>query len=180
MSGPAKPLLIYRGDPFLTCAIRTLRAADLESVVVVLGHRAEEVRSAVDLSRVTVVVNEGWRSGMLSSLKTGLAAMPSGVAGMLMTLVDLPALEATTCRAVIDAWQADPSRIVRPVHAGRRGHPVIFPAAIFDRIRSADYADGPRGLLRDHAALVTGIPVDDPGCVRDIDTPDEYRALAGE
>jgi molybdenum cofactor cytidylyltransferase len=114
---------------------------------------------------------------MLSSLKAGIRALATGVAGALVTVADLPTLAPATCRAVLTAWLADPERIVAPVHAGRRGHPVLFPRSLFDDILAAEHADGPRGVLRSHPGRLLEVAVDDAGCIADMDTPAEYRKI---
>lgn len=177
MGGPLKPLLPYRDGTFLTAIIAALRGGGMNEIFVVLGCRAAEVRAALDLSGVTVVENPDWRQGMLTSLRAGVRALPAGVAGALVTLVDLPALAAATVRAVAAAWQEDPARLVVAAHRGRRGHPVIFPGDLFAELLAGDFPDGPRGLRRAHADRERLEAVADPGCLTDIDTPAAYQRL---
>lgn len=175
MGGPLKQVMDWHGRPLLTAVLATLRAAGLTDLTVVLGCRAAEVRAACDLAAVRVVENPAWEEGMLSSLRAGLAALPDSAPGVLVTLADLPGLQPATVRAVLQAWQAAPERLVVAAHAGRRGHPVVFPRDLFPEIMRHDWPDGPRGLRRAHAARELPVAVDDPGCLRDIDDPEDYR-----
>ncbi len=177
MGGPLKQVMDWQGVPFLSAVLTTLRAAGLTDLTVVLGCRADEVRAACDLSAVRVVENPAWEQGMLSSLQAGIAALPAAAAGALVTLVDLPALQPATVRAVVAAWSEHPDRIIVPRRNGRGGHPVIFPADLFPEILQGDWPDGPRGLRRAHAARELPVPVDDPGCLLDIDDPEDYRRV---
>ncbi|MBI4859521.1 MAG: nucleotidyltransferase family protein [Candidatus Riflebacteria bacterium] len=178
MGGPLKPLLSWHGTSFLLAVAGTLRVAGIQEVVVVLGCRAAEVRCGVDLAGLTVVENRRWPDGMLSSLKSGLAALSARAPGALVTLVDLPGVAPSTCRSLIAAWSRDPGRIVAPRHDGRRGHPVIFPRSLFPRLLAFEDPAGPRGFLDRHPGLVLEIDTDDPGSIRDVDTVEEYEALS--
>ena len=65
--------------------------------------------------------------------------------------------------------------IVRAVHRGEHGHPVIFKRRIFDALRAADPAQGAKAVVR--AAEVEDVETGDPGVVDDIDTPEDYARL---
>jgi molybdenum cofactor cytidylyltransferase len=99
---------------------------------------------------------------------------------IVVTLVDVPMVSPHTIRTVIDAWRRARAPVVRPAFGPRRGHPVVFDRAIFDELRRAPLHEGARSVVRAHASDVLDVPVDDPGCVADIDTPADYRALVDE
>src|SRR6185312_5454279 len=71
--GSTKQLAVLRGRPLLAHAVAAMRAAPVERVIVVLGHDADAIRAAVDLSGVDAVVAEDWASGQAASLRRGLA-----------------------------------------------------------------------------------------------------------
>jgi molybdenum cofactor cytidylyltransferase len=64
-----------------------------------------------------------------------------------------------------------------PVHAGRRGHPLAVAPRLVSEIPGLDPAVGLRQLLERRPDEVVEVPVDDPGAVRDLDTPDDYERL---
>jgi molybdenum cofactor cytidylyltransferase len=99
---------------------------------------------------------------------------------VLVHLVDVPLVRADTVRAVIDAFLRTHAPVVRPVAGGRRGHPVLFSRRVFDELRRADPAVGAKAVVRDHAAHVCDVEVDDDGACRDVDTPEDYARLAPE
>jgi molybdenum cofactor cytidylyltransferase len=128
--------------------------------------------------RVRVVVNEAPERGQLSSLLCGIAALPEDAPAALMTLVDIPLVQTSTVRALIGAWQTDPAVLVRPVHEGRHGHPVIFGRALLRALANADPAHGAKPVVRSFAHEGLDVPVEDPGILIDLDTPDEYARHA--
>jgi len=179
--GRAKALLpIGSGETFLSRIVRTLRDAEVDDVVVVIGHEPQEIIADVERRGLAVrfAVNPDFDKGQLSSLVAGLTVIDRpGVVASLITLVDVPLVSATTVRAVIDRYLATRASVVRPVANGRHGHPVIFDRALFDRFRAADPALGAKVVVRQHASAQGEVEVSDAGAFLDIDTPDEYEEL---
>jgi CTP:molybdopterin cytidylyltransferase MocA len=110
---------------------------------------------------------------MASSFAAGLAALPP-VDAALAWPVDHPLVAVATVRALVDADGA----IVVPTFAARGGHPTRFAAALFPAcIAAAGAPDGLRAVLRDHAAGVRRLTIDDAGVVRDVDSTDDYARI---
>src|SRR5262245_26137766 len=108
MGAPKALLADPEGKPFVARLARTFIAAGVRDIIVVSGARHVEivrVLSEDDVpDRVRVVRNEAPSRGQLSSLWTGLDAVPADTRAVLMTLVDIPMTAPATVRAVIDAW----------------------------------------------------------------------------
>ena len=92
-----------------------------------------------------------------------------------VTLVDVPLINPGTIRVLCERAAMTRAPIVRAVHRGRHGHPVIFKREVFDPVRRADPAIGAKAVLR--AFPVEDVDIDDPGIAEDVDTPDDYRRL---
>jgi molybdenum cofactor cytidylyltransferase len=71
------------------------------------------------------------------------------------------------------------SGLAVPVCAGRRGHPLGIAGGLTAEIPGLDPAVGLRQLLERHPGRLAEVPVADPGCVRDLDTEEDYRRLRG-
>ncbi len=117
--------------------------------------------------------------GMLSSILAGLDALGGAedlaAAGgpLLVCPADLPGLAGSTVSAVLTGL-ARGATLVVPAHAGRRGHPLGIAAHRIPELPGLDPAIGLRQLLAAHADDVVEVEVDDPGCLRDVDTPEDY------
>ena len=92
-----------------------------------------------------------------------------------MTLVDVPMLQPSTIRAVVDAWQRMQAPIVRPAVGERHGHPVLFDRSTFEDLRRAPLHQGAKTVVHAYADRLVNVQVDDDGSVTDIDTPAEYE-----
>jgi CTP:molybdopterin cytidylyltransferase MocA len=179
--GRTKALLPLGGaDTFLTRIVRSFRDAGVEDVIVVLGHDAEAIASALADRRAAarIVVNAAYERGQLSSVLTGLQVVDRpGVAGMLLTLVDVPLVSAETIRAVVAHHRVTAAPIVRPVSGVRHGHPVLIDRRLFDALRRADPQHGAKPVIRAYASAAGDVEVNDEGAFIDVDTPEEYAAL---
>src|SRR5262249_35272605 len=119
------------GETFLGRVIRVLREGGTEAVVVVIGGDAAAVRASLPRDvHVSSVENPRYEGGQLSPLLVGRAAVEQrydNVEAVMVTLVALPLIAATTVRAVREAFLAHPDApLVRPRRGNRHGHPVIF------------------------------------------------------
>jgi molybdenum cofactor cytidylyltransferase len=185
MGSPKAALLTPDGATFIGRIVTTLRDAGVDDLVIVTGrHHDAVVESITRDHRSTpprIVRNPDPSRGQLSSLLTGMEmVLTAPTDAMLMTLVDVPLVRVSTVTAVIDAWRRTRAPIVRPAIGDRHGHPVIFDRAVFDELRRAPLDAGAKSVVRAHEHEIVNVPVDDEGCVRDVDTPSDYKTLRGE
>jgi len=181
--GRAKATLpIDACDTFLTRIVRTFLAADVDDVVVVVGHEADAIAQAFSGSGLPArfAINRAYDRGQLSSLVTGLAVVDRpGVAAALVTLVDVPFVSAATVKTVVERYRETRVPVVRPTSGGRHGHPLLIDRSLFDELRAADPAAGAKAIVRAHATAAGDVAVDDEGAFMDIDTAEEYeRAIS--
>ena len=94
-----------------------------------------------------------------------------------MTLVDVPLVKTSTVAEVTAAWRRTRAPIVRPAIGDRHGHPVIFDRALLDQLRRAPMEAGAKSVVRAHEDQILNVPVEDEGCLKDIDTPGDYQLL---
>ena len=116
-----------------------------------------------------MVINERADEGVGTSIAAGVAAS-SDARGWLIVLADMPSIRAETIAAVAGALRGG-ARIVVPVTAGRRGHPVGFSARYGIALQALTGDTGARQILNTDAAVVEEISVNDAGIFADIDTP---------
>ena len=173
--GRDKALLEFRRTTFLGRII-TLLAPRVEPLVVVLGHHAGVIRQVIP-GGPRVVVNTNYKAGMLTSLQTGIRALPSEAEAALFTLVDHPAVAEKTVELLIGEWEKAKPLVAIPRHGGRRGHPVIVRRSVLDEILALGPESSAKDVIRSHRAETLFVDVDDPGVLCDIDLPEQYDRL---
>jgi molybdenum cofactor cytidylyltransferase len=172
--GSLKQLLPYGNVTMVEAVVDVLLSAQLQGVLVVLGHQAERVYGAVQHLPVRCVINPRYPEGMLTSVQCAVRALPKAF-GICVALVDQPAVPASVVRAVAERVAAGAEGIVVPVHAGRRGHPVAISLQRYrDEVLGLPASEGLRMLLQRHPNDVAEVNADTSAVLRDVDLPDDY------
>lgn len=167
------------GRPMVHHAVEAARSSAAGSVLVVTGHEADDVRTALDGLEPTFVHNPGFADGLAGSLKAGLAALPATVQGVIVLLGDMPRVGAAMLDRLVQAFDPDEeASIVVPVHAGRRGNPVLIGRRHFAELAVIEGDKGARDLIAAHPENVVEVPMEDDAALLDIDTPDALAAFA--
>ena len=174
--GEPKALLPWDDRPMLRYTVDQLLASPLERVAVVLGHRSDELRAHLPADqRLTVVENPDYRSGKVSSIVAGVAALPDP--GHVLVLgVDQPRPAALLTGAV-QAHLRHGQSITVAAFGGRRGHPVLFgPALRPDLLAIEEATQGLRAVLLRYADDVSLHETGSPLTLANLNTPAEYEA----
>lgn len=163
----------------------TLEAGGVSRIVVVTGHRADEVRASLNSSMVHFTFNPCYATGeMVSSIQVGLRVLhptpdqaadpPRLPPAALLCLGDQPQMEVSTVRAVLAAGAADDwQRIIIPSCCARAGHPILLPAWLWPEILAG--ASTLRDVMVAHRAQTRYLVVDTPSILADLDTPEDYE-----
>jgi molybdenum cofactor cytidylyltransferase len=175
--GAFKPLLPFGNKTVIECCIDSLREAGVETIVVVLGHRADEVRKK--LSGVRFALNPDPDSEMGASIAAGVGELPDDAQATFIALADHPAVPAAVVSTIIEEWTQG-ARIVIPTWQGRGGHPVLVDLSFRPELLHLSGGGGLRALFETHREAVKRVPVDSPFIARDMDTWDDYRTLHEE
>jgi len=175
--GTPKALLDYRGETFVGRLVRVL-GTSCNPVIVVLGYHTDVIRQQVPAT-ATIVINPDPDRGQLSSLQTGLAALPTEAGGFAFIPVDSPAvLEDTVAKLAAAFERRAPSTLfVITRQAGKRGHPVMATRSIAAELLALPSTAEAREVVHAHVDRTEYVDVDDPGIFTDVDDPEAYRLL---
>ena len=175
--GAFKPLLPFGNKTVIECCIDSLREGGVETIIVVLGHREDDLRRK--LTGVRFAVNPDPDSEMGASIAAGVRELPDDAQATLIALADHPAVPAAVVSTVTEAW-VQGAQIVIPTWQGRGGHPVLVDLGFRPELLNLRASGGLRAFFESHRETVTRVPVDSPFIARDMDTWDDYRALHEE
>jgi molybdenum cofactor cytidylyltransferase len=174
--GAFKPLLPFGDRTVIECCLSNLQTAGVEDIVIVLGHRAEDIRAQLKNLAVTFAINPDPDSEMSASIACGVAAVSSSAKGLIIAPVDHPAVPGQTIGILIDEWRRG-ARLVQPEHEGRGGHPVLVDLAYRIELLGLDPESGLRALFAAHRSEVRRVRVSSPFVARDMDTWEDYQRL---
>ncbi|WP_316863354.1 DVU_1551 family NTP transferase [uncultured Cohaesibacter sp.] len=171
--GAFKPLLPFGDGTVLSHVVQVARQAGAEPVHVVIGHKAEEIRSHVESLGAVAVYNRDYERGMFSSIKAGIASLPQTVPGCLLMPVDIPLVRPTTLKRVMAKARHADALLVHPVFDGLIGHPPFIARGLFEDLLVGDGQEGGAAAILSRHVSET-IAVFDTGCLRDMDYPEEH------
>jgi molybdenum cofactor cytidylyltransferase len=179
MGGPNKLLALFDDRPLVRLTAEHALASSAAGTIVVTGHQEERVRAALSGLPVTTTRNAEFASGLASSLKEGVAALPSDAAGALILLGDMPGVTSADLDRLIAAFQAAGAvPVVRATHKGKRGNPVLLPRAMFPAVATLEGDTGARHLVEAEGLAVVDVEIGE-GASIDVDTPDAMRLAGG-
>ena len=173
--GAFKPLLPFGNKSVIECCIDYLRGGGVDEIVVVLGHRADDIRQRVS-GKVKFALNPDPDSAMGASIAAGVRALPETAEATLIALVDHPAVPPAVVSTLLESWKRG-ARLVIPTWQNRGGHPVLVDLSFKAELLTLSESGGLRALFDAHRDEVTRVPVDSPFIARDMDTWDDYTSL---
>src|SRR5260370_29180326 len=177
--GSPKALVSYQGRPFLEHLLSVTRHPAIGARRVVLGAEAETISNGINLAPGEIVINHDWEKGQLSSIHAALRSLPPDTDGMLLCPVDHPLVSAALVGSLIDAFAATRAPVVVPSYWGRRGHPVIFSATVYDELLNAPLEQGARAVVWAHKGEVHEVSTVEEGCVLNLNDPRAMEELTG-
>lgn len=164
------------GVPLIRRTLETLLASELDEIIVVVGHEHRATQSLLYRLKVLTVYNEDYRSGQMSSVHCGLAALTHANSGVMIALGDQPAITVDDINFLINAFhQRNDREIIIPTFEGKRGNPIIVSPKSRTDILSGKRNLGCRKFIEKNPDLVKFIAMKSPGVTIDLDTADEYE-----
>lgn len=179
--GTLKALLPWGGQPLIRHQTAALQEAGVDEVVVVLGHRADELRPHIGAGTVACpvrcTVNPEYAQGKTTSIRAGLRSLADRPEGAILLLnVDQPRSGAAI-RQVLEAHDHGARTLITiPTCHGRGGHPIVLSRALLPELLAMDEAtQGLRAVRARHRDDARRVALDLPELLWDINTPGQYR-----
>lgn len=173
--GGPKLIMPFADSTVIGCVVSALARAGVEPIIVVVGANRASIEGALASADVQIAENPDPSRGMLSSVQIGVAVVPESAGRFVIALADQPRLRAEDITRLIAEMARTGKGIARPVHCGKRGHPVVFAS----RYRNEILALPPEATLRDvihrHLDDIVEVDVASDAFVRDIDTQEQYQ-----
>ena len=163
-----------QAEPLVVHAARNL-IAGAGNALAIIPPGATQLRSILEDIGCEILESPHSARGLGASLAAGVAHT-AHAAGWIVALGDMPLIRAATIRAVRGKLEAG-AVIAAPFIAGtgQRGHPVGFSGSLKEELLALDGDEGARSVIARHRESIELIPVDDPGIVVDIDTPEDLE-----
>ena len=173
--GEPKPLVRLGDRRLLERVLDSLLASRVSQTILVLGDSAGKILGEVETDGARVIENPSFRDGMSSSLRRGVAELPGTAGAFFVVLGDQPFVRSGTYDALIAARESTGARVVIPTYRGVRGNPVLLDRTLGPEAESITGDRGCRAIHQRHPEETLEVPVDDPGVLIDLDTPEDVE-----
>ena len=177
--GQLKALLPWQGTSLLKHQVASLRAGGVDRVVVVLGHRSDELKAELaGMEGVAWQLNPDYLQGKTTSIKAGLSTLGTEQLDALLILnVDQPR-NSDVIRSLLKEHLSQGSLITIPTHNGKGGHPIILSLSLMDELREIDEETyGIKAVVQRHLDATRRVEMDTPEVLWDLNTPEEYQRV---
>jgi molybdenum cofactor cytidylyltransferase len=178
--GQPKALVPFQGLSFVEHLITATRHARIGLTRIVLGAGANDIRAKLPVDSASIVVNPDWPKGQLSSIHAAIRSLPSGATeGLMICPVDHPLISPHLVAHLIRIFDSTDKAVILPKHQGRRGHPVIFRAALYEELLAAPQEVGARQVVWDHATEIAEVETEEEGVILNLNDPETLRKALG-
>lgn len=179
MGSQNKLLLEIESRPMIRHVVSRIICSNIGEVIVVCGHQAVEIKTALMGLDVRFAQNPKYVRGLTTSIQVGVRAASRRASGFMVCLGDLPDLQGKDYNRIIAEFETavshDDRAIVRPTYADTPGHPVVMSSAFRHEVLITDDQPGCRNVVRRHRSHVSEIPWAHDAVIRDVDTPQAYQ-----
>ena len=172
--GEFKPMLSIGSISIAQRVIATLQQSGVSKIVMVTGYNATALERHLSGNGVIFLRNDHYETTqMFDSVRIGLRYLKGKCDRVLFTPVDVPLFTAHTVRSILDSGAS----LACPMCEGKQGHPILIAESLIQEILLDCGEQGLKGAMDRCSEPLVRIDVEEPGTIRDADTPEDYASL---
>ena len=175
--GRSKLLMPFGRDTILEQTIDNFLHSKINEVVVVVGHRAEEIIKTIANRPVKIAINPIYHQGMSTSIITGLNLIADRTQAVMLVLADQPLVNSKTINRLIEDFCNHNKGIAIPTYQRRRGHPIIFSIKYKEALLDLTGDIGGKQIINQHPEDILEVVVDSESINIDVNTLNDYQSL---
>lgn len=172
-----KPLVRFGKQTFLETILQNFKNAGIEDILIVLGHKADQITKKLNLSPDDFTVNKNYQFGQFSSVQTGVKNLQPNCTGVFLALVDQPQIGSDIIAKIRKNFEDNPDKIVIPTLKGKRGHPPVLPKWLFHEILTANATLKTSAIIRNYAHKVSEVEIDDDSILWNMNTKQDLEKI---
>jgi len=148
MDGDNKLIKKYNKKYLINHIIGTLIKSKVNKIIVVLGFQKSKVRKiTLKNKKINFVFNKNYKSGMASSIKTGLKRISKKNIGFLIVQADMPLISKKIIDSLCFAIWKKNKKIVAPIYKRNIGNPVGFKSSMIEILNETKGDSGAKKMI---------------------------------
>jgi len=177
--GEPKALVSVQGLTFVEHLFAATRLPRVGITRIILGAHAAEISAKLKFDPAMIVVNPDWPSGQLSSVHAAIRSLPADTTdGIILCPVDHPLVSRRLISELIAQFDSSRKAIALPTYRGKRGHPAIFRATLYDELLAASPEVGARQVVWAHSQEIQEVPTEEEGVILNLNDPESLKKVA--
>ena len=176
MDGENKLVKKIQGIPLIKHSVKNILASSIDELIVVLGHQKEIIEKLIDKNeKIKFVFNKDFKSGMASSIKTGLNHLSEKTEAFFICLSDMPMVNHDIYNQLIKS--KDNKEIIVPTYKGQQGNPVLFNKLMKEKIIGITGDAGAKKILELNKDKILNLEINDQSVTKGFNTQEDFSSL---
>jgi molybdenum cofactor cytidylyltransferase len=175
MGGDNKLIKKYNKKYLINHIIGTLIKSKVNKIIVVLGFQKIKVRKiTVKNKKINFVFNKNYKSGMASSIKTGLKRILKKNIGFLVVQADMPLISKKIINSLCYAIENNNKEIVVPIYKINMGNPIGFKSSMIKILNKTKGDSGAKKMIKRNKKKLSLIKVNSKSIFKDFNTQRDF------
>ena len=175
MGGDNKLMKKYNKKYLINHIMDTLIKSKVNKIIVVLGFQKSKVRKiTVKNKKINFVFNKNYKSGMASSIKTGLKRISEKSIGFLIVQADMPLISKKIINSLCYAIRNSNKEIVAPIYKRNMGNPIGFKRSMTRILNKTSGDSGAKKMIKRNKKNISLIKVNSKSIFKDFNTQRDF------
>ena len=175
MNGDNKLIKKYNKKYLINHIIGSLIKSKVNKIIVVLGFQSSKVkRIIIKNKKINFVFNKNYKSGMSSSIKTGLKRISKKSIGFLIVQADMPLISKKIVDTLCYAVRNNNKEIVAPIYKRKMGNPIGFKRSMTRILNKTSGDSGAKKIILGNKKKLGLIKVNSKSIFKDFNTKRDF------
>ena len=175
MNGDNKLIKKYNKKYLINHIVGTLIKSKVDKIIIVLGFQRSKVRKiTIKNKKINFVYNKNYKSGMASSIKTGLKRISKKNIGFLIAQADMPLISKNIINSICYAIKNNKKEIIAPTYKGKIGNPVGFKISIIKKLNKIREDYGAKKMIQKNKIKLALIKVRSKSILKNFNTQKDF------
>ena len=175
MNSDNKLIKKYNKKYLINHIIGTLIKSKVNKIIVVLGFQSAKVRRIiVKNKKINFVFNKNYKSGMASSIKTGLKRILNKNIGFLIVQADMPLISKKIINSLCYAIENNNKDIVVPIYKKNIGNPIGFKSSMIKILNKTKGDSGAKKMIKRNKKKLSLIKVNSKSIFKDFNIQRDF------
>jgi molybdenum cofactor cytidylyltransferase len=173
MGGENKLVKNIQNLPLIKYSVKNILDSSIDELVVVLGYQKQIIEKLIDNNnKIKIVLNKDFKSGIASSIKTGINNLSKKTEAFFICLGDMPLVNKDIYNHMIK--HKNKYEIVIPTYKGQQGNPILFSKTMINKIMNIEGDIGAKKILEKNKNKILNIEINDQCIIRDFNTQKNF------